>query len=242
MLNNDKHLFGSIYYMVHFDNLESIFKHKCLLSLEKLRLKKIVVHSIANSNVQNLRDRIFIQWEKLRSLHSYVPFYFATCTPMLHAQNISFRDQIVILEVSRFILLEQGVIFTDGNASNQQLSKYKNETVEVFPATAKHQYCRRYYRLGGPYGTNPNCSNLYADLMFLDHLNWNVICGQRCTTDEKRRMKQAEVLVPDQVPISQIRSIFTCTEDVARLVNALTAKLSLARQLPLAVYRPELYR
>src|SRR2546428_2236740 len=115
--------------MVHFDNLQHIFWRRALLSKEKVLQEEIVYHSIAYENVQSLRDRIFV-WSyvehKFRPLHSYVPFYFATRTPMLYVQHKrGIQKEIAIFEVSRSIVREQGVLFTDGNASNQQLSVHR---------------------------------------------------------------------------------------------------------------------
>lgn len=125
------YLDGYIYHMVHFDNLRNIFQRRALLSKEKVLQEKISYRSIAYEEVQTLRDRIYI-WDfsrqKYRSLHSYVPFYFATRTPMLHNKYTEgIQDQITIFEVSRVLLKDQGVLFSDGNVSNQQLSKYRGK-------------------------------------------------------------------------------------------------------------------
>src|SRR5438876_1387338 len=173
------YLAGSIYHMVHFNNLQSIFQRRALLSKERVIQEKINYQSIAFEEVQNLRDRIFV-WDfskkAFRSLHSYVPFYFATHTPMLFVQyKNGIQNEIVIFEVSRSILKDQGVLFTDGNATNQQLSKYTKEVVEIVPATLMRDTCRRRYRPNGPNGANTNRTNFYNDVAFLDCLRWDVI-------------------------------------------------------------------
>lgn len=118
---------GFIYHMLTLENLLGVFTHQNLFSKEQLQKRHIVSASIANEEVQNLRKRIFvfdIPSNRYRALHSYVPFYFTTHTPMLkakHRENI--LHKIVFLEVSRTIISRPGVLFTDGNASNQQLSK-----------------------------------------------------------------------------------------------------------------------
>ncbi len=86
------YLVGSIYHMVHFNNLQNIFQRRALLSKERIIQERISSQSIAFEEVQNLRDRIFV-WDyskkAFRNLHSYVPFYFATHTPMLWYNNIN---------------------------------------------------------------------------------------------------------------------------------------------------------
>jgi hypothetical protein len=54
------YLRGSIYHMVHFDNLQYIFHRRALLSKERVVQEAINYQSIAFETVQNLRDRIFI--------------------------------------------------------------------------------------------------------------------------------------------------------------------------------------
>ncbi len=106
-MEQTKYLNGYIYHMVHVDNLPSIFHQGALLSKEILRQKAIAPRSIAYDSVQDLRDRIFIKdfsKKDYRSLHSYVPFYFATCPPMLYVQRkAGIHDQIIFFEVSRSI-------------------------------------------------------------------------------------------------------------------------------------------
>src|SRR5216683_1076070 len=192
------YLVGSIYHMVHFNNLQNIFQRRALLSKERIIQERISFQSIANDEVQNLRSRIFVKdisTQKYRPLHSYVPFYFATHTPMLkNKYDEGIQDSIVILEASRSILRNQGVLFTDGNATLQQLSKYGSEKVYITPATITHPSCRRFYHPDGPYGSNINTSSFYAGITFLEKLDWNAINGRSYVWGEKKRMRQAELL------------------------------------------------
>ena len=203
-----EYLTSSIYHMVHFDNLESIFLRRALLSKDKLAQEGTTYNSIAYDDVQVLRDRVFV-WDaignKFRSLHSYVPFYISTHTPMLYVQlKQGLQDKIVMFEVSRSIVTEKGTLFTNGNASNQQLSKYGIEVAYVMPKTIEKKVCRRRYRPNGPHGTNPNCSNFYDNPIFLEELDWNIINARDFSEPEKVRIKHAEVLVPDILPLSKV--------------------------------------
>ncbi len=132
------YLDGSIYHMTHFDTSKGIFQRRAILCKVSVGQEKIPYRSIANDEVQDFRDRILI-WDfsrgRYRFLHSYVPFYFATRPPMLHNMfTRGIQNEIVIFEVDRSILRDQGVLFTDGNASNQQLSKFRG--------VCTHQTCR----------------------------------------------------------------------------------------------------
>ncbi len=239
------YLAGSIYHMIHFNNLQSIFQRRALLSKERVIQEKINYQSIAFEEVQNLRDRIFV-WDfskkAFRSLHSYVPFYFATHTPMLFVQyKNGIQNEIVIFEVSRSILKDQGALFTDGNATNQQLSKYIGEVVDIFPTTIQHGACHRRYRPGGPHGANTNRTDFYSDVAFLDRLNWDVINDRWFMDDERKRIKHAEVLIPDILPLARLQGIFVRTQDMVQVVNSLIASCGLTGRIPSVAWRPGLY-
>lgn len=242
---NTNHLVGRIYHMVHFDNLMSIFRRQAILSKEKIIKEKTHYNSIAYNTVQNLRDRVLVFDSTkgiFRSVHSYVPFYFALLTPMLYVQyQKGIQNQIVILEVERIILKEPGILFTDGNASNQQLSINSQEIVRIMPATSKYDACRRRYYPNGPHGSNPNCTNFYGDPIFLDRLNWDIINGRYFTGSERTRIKHAEVLVPDSVSIKWISGIAVNSQAMVIAVNNLSARCNLSSRIPLATYKPEMF-
>ncbi len=240
------YLSGYIYHMVHFKNLQNVFLRRAILSKEMVMKEAIEYQSIAFEEVQSLRDRIFI-WDFLkqryRRLHSYVPFYFTTYTPMLYVQyGRGIQKEIVIIEVSRSILRNQGVLFTDGNASNQQLSKFSGEKIGIKPATTSDSQCHREYRPGGrPYGTNTNRSNFYADVIFLEHLNWDVINSRWFSGDEEKRIKHAEVLIPDLLPLGRVQEIYVSTRQTVQAVDAIIADSGLIGRIPSATYKPNLF-
>jgi len=239
------YLEGSIYHMVHFDNLANIFTRRALLSKLKVLEEEINYRSIAFEDVQSLRDRVYVRdisERRIRRLHSYVPFYFETHSPMLYVQySKGIQDKIVFFEVSRAILKDRGVLFTDGNASNQQLAKYSSEKVLIIPATSSNPSCQRKYTTGIPYGTNPNCSNFYSDPEFLENLNWEIINDRWFNEDEKRRIKHAEVLVPDIVPLSRVQGIYARTQAMAQSVNVIIEECGLIGRIPITIAKPELY-
>lgn len=236
--------------MVHFDNFENILKQGALLSKTRLETEKTDFRSIANEEVQNFRDRIFLRdfsTKTYRPLHDYVPFYFATHTPMLwNKYTEGIQNEIIILAISRTILKVQGVLFTDGNASNQQLSKFGKEKVGIVPAIPSNPNCYREYRilkikLSIPPGTNPDRSNFYGDTVFLSELNWEVINDRWSKHPNKTRLRHAEVLVPDSVPLNWIKGIFVNTQSMINAVNGLIIKYHLNRLLPAATYKPDLF-
>ncbi len=251
MLSKD-YLDGCMYHMTHIDNLESILGSGALLSQQELDKKGFKSYSIANQEVQNLRKRIYV-WsipeKRYRPLHSYVPFYFATRTPMFYNQrDRGVSSDIIIFEVSRAYIggIDQSVIFTDGNASNQQLSKSFGEKVQIVPATASSPTCsRKYLPDGQPYGTNTKRSDFYADATFLDRVNWDVIDGYTFVEDkeEYKRLKHAEVLAPDRFPLDEMLKFCVGTNNMVDRVNALLKKLGITLEQydPQVVCRPDLF-
>ena len=240
------HLRGSIYHMLPLNNLHGVFAHRALLSKATLDERKINSTSIANEEVQELRSRIFVfnQVErKYRSLHSYVPFYFATHTPMLYFMHANRgQEDIVIFEVERTVLSLPGVLFTDGNASIQRLSKVGKERVGITPATVRVPTCSRKYKpFDSPQGTNPSFSEFYSDIEFLDRLDWEIIDGRDFTTSEQKRIKHAEVLVPDSLLLSQVRGLSVSNLQMVRSVNTLIAQYNLTSVIPSAQFKPELF-
>lgn len=244
-MTGENYLDGYIYHMVRFDNLRSIFKRRAILSKESVIQEVIEYQSIAYEEVQNLRNRIFV-WDfskrTFRGLHSYVPFYFATLTPMLFVQyKKGIQDEIVIFEVSRSILKSQGVLFTDGNASNQQLSKSTGEVVDIVPATHVRDDCRRRYRPNGPHGANTSRTDFYSHLTFLGRLNWEIINNRWFMDEERKRIKHAEVLVPDIFPLGGVQNILVINQNMEERVNSLISKYGLDGRIPWAARKPNYY-
>lgn len=240
------YLKGNLYHMTHFNNIPSILYRRAILSKELVKQEKISYKSIAYENVQNRRDRIFV-WDRTkgeyRTLHSYVPFYFNTSTPMLYIQYMNrLQNKIVFFEIDRAIVKESGTIFTDGNATNQQLSDHMHEKVDIIPASSAEDTCYRKYRPDNkPYGTNANRSNFYCDSDCLKYLKWNIINDRWFNDEEKKRIKHAEVLIPDLVPLGKIRGIAVQNSQVEQDINKLIDKHGLMNRIPYAICKPNLF-
>jgi ssDNA thymidine ADP-ribosyltransferase, DarT len=240
------YLDGSIYHMAHLDTAKGIIQRCAILAKTSVQMEKIPYRSIANDEVQDFRNRIFI-WDfsqsRYNSLHSYVPFYFATRPPMLHNMfTRGIQDEIVIFEVDRSILRNQGVLFTDGNASIQQLSKSEGEKVGIIPATVK-RVCERKYHPGGPYGMGLNHSDFYSDTALLDQLDWDGINNKRRIepVSEYVRIRHAEVLVLDIVPLGRVQGIYARTQEVVYAVNVVIEDCGFTGRIPSAIKKIDLY-
>lgn len=240
----------AMYHMSHLKNLRNIILGNGLLSQEELERKNIITRSIANSEVQALRKRIYI-WDlvkkQYRALHSYVPFYFTTDTPMFRNQH-SIKGDIIFFEVNIGYIstIDHSVLFTDGNASNQQLSKYFGEKVYITPVTSVSPTCIRKYTMNGPRGKNVYRSNFYADEVFLDRVRWDVIDGHHVfieSREEYLRVKHAEALVPDRFPLDEMTCICVRTPDTINVVKSVFAQCRLSENDfdPPVICKPSLF-
>jgi hypothetical protein len=97
-----------IYHMTHIDNVPGILKQG--LQAHGNTFQK---RDISNHDVNSRRSRREPVYGK--RIHDYVPFYFSPRNPMLFVQDN--RDEIVILVFKASLLYEEGMLFTDGNAS-----------------------------------------------------------------------------------------------------------------------------
>src|ERR1700694_1428182 len=91
---------GYIYHMAHIDTLKGIFQRRAILSKQRVLQENFSYRSIANDEVQEFRSRVYV-WDSIgrryHSLHSYVPFYFARHTPMLHNKYTEGRQDNICI-------------------------------------------------------------------------------------------------------------------------------------------------
>jgi hypothetical protein len=101
-------------YIVHFDNVISIFRNGILSHA----LSKDLPHrSVSSQVVQGKREsKLFPQGT---TLHSYVPLYICGRNPMLFRLKFSCGySEICVLSISPEVLDLPGVIISDRNASS----------------------------------------------------------------------------------------------------------------------------
>lgn len=111
----DYYEIDGLYHFTHVAHLPSVFNYG-LRSHNNAHELDLVQHDISNPDVQDLRAQRFIGG---RPLHDYVPLYFNPRNAMLFDvfKKHTLKD-IVFLRLSRKLMLQKGVWFTDGNAAN----------------------------------------------------------------------------------------------------------------------------
>ncbi len=110
-----------LFYLVPIDNLISISRSGILSRNRVCGNVKMLV-DIADINVIEMRKRKTIC---NRSLLDFVPLYFTPKNPMLFRRR-EIQDKIAILCLNKNLLLLEGMVFTDGNASSMGTRCFRN--------------------------------------------------------------------------------------------------------------------
>ena len=175
---------GHLHYLAPLSNAASILV-RGILSYNRA---KLLPHCDAsNWGVQRLRGQLIVP-NTSRSLHDFVPLFFATHTPMQYVLTQGYfasmkQHDLVVFEISASkAFAKRGRVFSDGNAAA----------------------C----------GTK-----FYRKLRDLHCLDWNIIRTYNAYSPKYKRIKSAELLVPDRVPPEMIISVRTIDFSVCKLLR-----------------------
>ncbi|GAC1391750.1 MAG: hypothetical protein NVS4B11_34240 [Ktedonobacteraceae bacterium] len=86
-----------------------------------------------------------------------------------------------------------------------------------------------------------NCSDFYDNPIFLAELDWDTINDRDFSGAEKVRVKHAEVLVPDILPLSKILGIVVNNQVMVKDVNNLVFQCNLVGRIPFATLKSSLF-
>lgn len=186
-----KYNINKLYYMAHIHNIPSILEHGILCYNKARNVKH---KSISDHHVQSRRDRRFI--EGYRTIHDYVPLYFATHTPMQYVITQNGESPYYIsplflafIEVDPIKVFQTpGVVFTDGNSA-----------------------CRE--------------TRFFKDMNDLEQIDWDIIKKKRCFSREYKRKKSAEVLIPDRIPVDYFLGIVVFYEKVEEEISNMCSEV-----------------
>lgn len=163
-----------LYYMAPMTNVRSIVA-RGILSHNQVPEQGLKATSFADLGVNHRREKKSVP-ECGRSLHDFVPLYWATHTPMQYVitmkpkgpKGIAQDDLVFIVMNAQDILEMDGVMTTNGNAADDNA---------------------QFYAGGGA----------------IPKLDWDVIKTSNCFSKTWKFLKAAEVLVPDCIPPGKIR-------------------------------------
>ncbi|HEA69903.1 MAG TPA: DUF4433 domain-containing protein [Desulfobacterales bacterium] len=166
------------YHFTHFQNLDSIIDNEILST--NLKISKGVEHkNIAEKGIQSRRSAMLVPCAQDKRVHDYVPFYFSKKTSMqLGVINKKNVDQAYLI----YFLIPVSVI-------------EKIDGTVFSDASANTE-------------VPPNFHN-FSQVEELENLNWEAIDSKKWSSpnDTVRHQKMAELLIPDQVMLSDIKSI-----------------------------------
>ncbi|MEQ8169001.1 MAG: DUF4433 domain-containing protein [Candidatus Eremiobacterota bacterium] len=191
---DEKHIKG-LYHFTELSNLKGIFNSPGLLSRINLKKSGLLSNIMDSASNEIIKRRETVKLFNGKNLSEYVPLYFARRSPMLYVtegiktETDRYPHTItpVYLVFSPSVLLAEGVIFADGNASSSRttigegpeaLMSVDMDIVRTPMTSIKYKYSNMVYR-------------------------------------EVKRKKQAEALIPDMLPLQYLMGIcFRCEAEM----------------------------
>lgn len=172
-INSYLEVFGinNIYHMTHISNVPSILQRG--LYPHKNPFQQV---DISDCDVNSRRSRNEPIYNK--PIHSYIPFYFNPKNNMLSKRR-SIQKDIVILVFPKDLILSQGAIFTDGNASTDR-TRFYNRLNDLDKLNWDCIYTSGYYS-GYPDGARTRMSEvLVPDYVSAEKIE-GIICHNHLT-------------------------------------------------------------
>lgn len=116
--------YGGLFYMASIENIEGILS-KGILSHNIAHEDRLAKVDISNQEVNRRRNRNEPVFN--RNIHDYAPLYINPKNPMQYVLfKNGMREKLVLIKVNPNILLEEDVIFSDGNAASHRTNFYND--------------------------------------------------------------------------------------------------------------------
>jgi len=110
-----------LYYITHINNISSLLE-KGILAHNEIENQNITFTPIYDQEIVNLRQNKNTEG---KSLWEYANLYFQPRNPMMYRViNETDKQNIAIIAIRKNILLESGIIITDGNAARNETKFY----------------------------------------------------------------------------------------------------------------------
>jgi hypothetical protein len=104
---------GVLYHLTHSNNLQNI--------IDRGLCSHIISHSLGLLSVDISNKQVN---DRRKLIHNCVPLYFNIKNPMTY--SLKGNQELVILQISKSIMLEDGIRFTDGNAASGRSNFYSD--------------------------------------------------------------------------------------------------------------------
>lgn len=176
------------YHITHLENLPSMIETGAIKCDRRRKAESISNKGIAHEHIKARRDATVVKVAQGGTLSDYTPFYFAPRSPMLYAIHTG---------------------YVDGYNGGQR------EVVHLVVAVAEVAIPHEFVVTDGH--AEQALSSQFGTLDGLDEVDWNIMHTKYwLDTDEdgdRKRRRQAEFLVHDEVPFNAVRLIGVCDED-----------------------------
>lgn len=208
-----------LFHFTAFQNLERIFSFGAIKSKNLLRSENIKSVNIACNNIQDKRAKTLVG-DQGRTLHDYVPFYFAPRSPMLYSIVHNNVPEAEETNQEHFVYLVSSV----DDLSNQEFVFTDYQAIVTY-------------------------ATFYNDLSDLDKICWDLIfetphlprpnppfngyCKFFLNNDmdvryvKRKEARLAEFLVFSQVPIQKISMIIVKNQTMKEYVEKLLRKYNI---------------
>lgn len=200
-----------LYHITHLDNLPGILQDGCLHCQQQLGTSGQHPVNIAHIGIQDRRALTTVPCGPGGILHDYVPFYFAPRSPMLYAIH---RGNVETYDGGQTPL-----VYLVSTATHIQQAKQQFVFTDGHPTVAFTQF--------------------YTELADLTHVDWPLMRAQYWNDTpqdpDRKRRRQAEFLVYNQVSLSTLIGIGLINERIQQHVEELLAAQPI--KLPVRVRR-----
>lgn len=194
------------YHITHLENVQSMIESRAIKSDSRRKAESIANRSIAHEHIKARRDATVVTVAQGGTLSDYAPFYFAPRSPMLYAIHTGF------------------VHGYDGG---------QREVVHLAVAATEVARPNEFVVTDGH--AEDAISQQFGTLAGLGEVDWKTMHGRYWfDTDEhgdRKRRRQAEFLVHDEVPFDAVRYIGVYDED---------ARAEVAKMLAGTGFEPEI--
>lgn len=184
-----------IYHITHQNNLPAILQANALRCVNKLQ--NVTPINIAHPAIQSRRAQTAVPVGTGGTLHDYVPFYFAYRQPMLYALH---RDNV------------------DGYTGGQEPLLHLVSSIENIQFSG-HSFV---FTDGHPTMAFTRFATDWAEHTIIDWELMQATYWQDTVEDpDRKRRRQAEFLVPQQLPLSDIIGVAVMTSSMRQWVSDL---------------------
>lgn len=178
----------SFYHITHIRNLISILESGLLARNE---IDSSRYYDISDQQIQNKRHVKKANHLQEKSLHDFVPLFFAIRPPMLYSIR-DCQDELLYLHIRPEIISHPFIMFTDGNATSKKTKQFTNlDDLELIDWALLR---KSYWGASDPAIHRENKRKRSAEILIPTRVDPSMIFMISSKTEEIRRIVSATVI------------------------------------------------